>query len=269
MIITDLVLLDIKRQIAIHKPELGGALFGPRDLFVVTHFEFDKEGQSSSVTYTPSLRLIGNIGKIELETGLKFKGIIHSHPEGFDRPSIGDKLAVQSFFRLNPHISVMALPIVQQLHSPILGSENNFIHWFNAVRSLNSGNSTRINNTLSSNLPNVDINKDELFVIPILKDICFLLNKLAENELSLKLDFKLQHMKIHNSNLIGLVAKNNNKKEFMFFVGFDYPITAPIVLYQDQLNTRQLAFYWRGIDDKEKSLHNLANSLVSGLKGIS
>ena len=68
MIITDLALVDIRLNIASHRPERGGALYGPKGHAAVTHFEFDAEGATSAVSYVPSRRLIDNVRAVELQT---------------------------------------------------------------------------------------------------------------------------------------------------------------------------------------------------------
>ncbi len=80
MILTDLVYQEIREHLALHRPERGGALYGPKNYPVVTHFEYDFDAETSAVSYVPSTRLIKNVSIVEHETGLQLKGIIHSHP---------------------------------------------------------------------------------------------------------------------------------------------------------------------------------------------
>ncbi len=74
MIILDNVLTEIQNQIDMHHPELGGALYSPKFQRAVTHFQCDQEGEPSSVSYFPSLRLIENVKTVESQIGLQFKG---------------------------------------------------------------------------------------------------------------------------------------------------------------------------------------------------
>ena len=73
MVITDLVYGEIRSELASQAPERGGALYGSKGYPFVTHFEFDPEGETSSVSYVPSSRLIANVPKVEAETGLQFE----------------------------------------------------------------------------------------------------------------------------------------------------------------------------------------------------
>lgn len=266
MIITDLALADIRLHIASHRPERGGALYGPKGHFAVTHFEFDTEGATSAISYVPSRRLIDNVRVVELQTGLQLKGIVHSHPLGFVKPSPGDIQTVQSFFRLNPHFSRLELPIVQQIGANEPQDSDGFIKWFNATRGAELASPFGLGSVTSNKGPSVDIISDELFVIPLLKDANELAQSLASRGIDLKVDPKVQHLKIQNTTLIGLVARNDQMQEFMFFVGFDYPVISPVVLYQEKGNTCQLKFIWNGLENLQKALQNIAVALFDKIQ---
>lgn len=255
MNIVDLAYESIRLNIAVHKPERGGALYGPRDYPLITHFEYDESGETSSVSYIPSTKLIENVGVVERNTGLQFKGIVHSHPAGFTRPSLGDEQTVQSFFRLNPHISTMALPIVQQVINKEGQDKLNFIHWYRAERraSLSSSQYSIFGNRLGAqDLPPVAVLSEEINVIPIGAHVNYLLNRLEEGGLKLVCDQKIQNLKIASSELMGLVAKDSLGHEFMYFVPMDYPVVAPIVLYQRGEVTESLPFMWNGVNGNFK-----------------
>lgn len=266
MIITDLALAEIRSHIASHRPERGGALYGPKGQFAVTHFEFDAEGATSAVSYVPSRRLIDNVRAVELQTGLQLKGIVHSHPLGFAKPSQGDIQTVQSFFRLNPHFSRMELPIVQQIGANEPQDSAGFIKWFNAARGAELASSFGLGSVTSNKGPSVEIISDDLFVIPLLKDANELAQSLASRGIDLKVDPKVQHLKIQNASLIGLVTRNDQMQEFMFFVGYDYPVMPPVVLYQEEGNTCQLEFIWNGLEHRNKALQNIAVALFNKLR---
>jgi hypothetical protein len=237
----------------------------------VTHFEFDPEGVTSAVSYVPSSRLIDNVKTVELQTGLQLKGIVHSHPLGFTKPSQGDVQTVQSFFRLNPHFSRIELPIVQQLGSQESPHSTGFIKWFNAVRGVEPGQSLGQGSVAGNKGPAVEIISDDLFVLPLFKDTNALAKSLADRGIALHVDPKIQHVKIQNASLVGLVARNGQSQEFMFFVTLDYPVVPPVVLYQENGNTRQLEFMWNGLEDRSTALQNIAVALSDKLQvaGIS
>jgi proteasome lid subunit RPN8/RPN11 len=261
MLITDLALADIRTHIASHEPERGGALYGPKNQNLVTHFEYDLDGETSAVSYLPSRTLINNVKTVEIETGLKLKGIVHSHPRGFARPSQGDIRTVQSFFRLNPHLSKMELPIVQPIGSNAPAGTSDFITWFNAERGNEVAMSSDMAYARNHRVPQINIVNDDLFVIPLLKDVNQLAISLGSHRLIVRVDTKVQHLRIQNASLIGLVAKCDNSQDFMFFVGMDYPIIAPLVLFQARGQTCQLEFKWKGLENRQQALDNIADAL--------
>jgi molybdopterin/thiamine biosynthesis adenylyltransferase/proteasome lid subunit RPN8/RPN11 len=112
--VLDAVLGAIDRSIAIHEPERGGALLGPEGRPVITSFVFDREARATRSTYQPSRALAEQVHSLEASTGLEFKGIVHSHPGGLDRPSHQDELELELGLLLNPHLSFYAAPIVSR-----------------------------------------------------------------------------------------------------------------------------------------------------------
>ncbi len=48
----------------------------------------------------------------------------------------------------------------------------------------------------------------------------------------------------------------------MYFVGFGYPIVAPLVLYLNEGVTKSLAVQWDGVTDESQSIHQIASELV-------
>lgn len=78
IIFTDEVIEGIKRDIASHAPERGGALLGPQHTNLVSCFLFDPQAKTTAASYSPSKQLIETVKIEELATGLTFKGIVHS-----------------------------------------------------------------------------------------------------------------------------------------------------------------------------------------------
>jgi len=261
MLITDLALAEIRTHIASHEPERGGALYGPKNQNIVTHFEYDLDGETSAVSYLPSRTLINNVKTVEIETGLKLKGIVHSHPRGYTRPSQGDIQTIQSFFRLNPHLSKIELPIVQPIGRNESQGGSNFINWFKAERGNEATISSEMVSSKNHRAPQINIVSDDLFVIPLLEDVNQLAVLLNNHRFDIRVDTKVQHLRIQNASLIGLVARCKNSQDFMFFVTTDYPITAPIVFYQTKGQTSQLEFNWSGLENRQGGLQNVADAL--------
>ena len=297
LVITDIVYAEIHDRIAAHPPERGGALYGPRHYPFVTHFEYDEAGRTSAVSYVPSTRLIANVPRIERETGLQFKGIIHSHPRGLTRPSLGDEQTVGSFFRLNPHLSQMALPIVQPV-PPSQGRAaddgRRFLNWYRAERagpdtpSATAARSTAratggfaeaglsqsgfaqtgLFQTRTAPIPvpsTVRIVDEDFHVLPLREHMGWLVAELRRLGIPLTVDPALQPLKVHNAELIGLSAcepAGASPRELYFFVSIDYPVVPPVVLRATGGTTTQLTFSWDGFGDLPRSLSAVARAFT-------
>jgi len=110
--ISQSVLHDIETEIANHPPERGGAILGPVGQPIITRFLLDEEAHTSGASYLPSPQLTQRVQQLELNQGLEFKGVIHSHPGGLDRPSGPDETAMLEGLNLNPHIPYFVAPII-------------------------------------------------------------------------------------------------------------------------------------------------------------
>jgi hypothetical protein len=110
--ITTTVIDNIERDIAHYQPERGGALLGIPGKPIITHFILDSQGLTSGASYFPSPQLTQQVQQLELTQYLEFKGVIHSHPGGLDRPSYADEEAIQEGLNINPHLEFFVAPIV-------------------------------------------------------------------------------------------------------------------------------------------------------------
>jgi hypothetical protein len=290
MVIADIAYESIREWIAIHPAERGGALYGPRSYPFVTHFEYDPEAETSAVSYVPSRRLIINVQRVERETGLQFKGIVHSHPLGLTRPSGGDEQTVRSFFRLNPHLAQIALPIVQPLLPPTDEREEHrkFLHWYRAERAKlvtdderqvsqptrpRTMGSARVS-LASDPHQGVSIVPEDVRVLPIRQHVQRIVGRLAKHGVHLEVDPVLQSLRLDSAELVGLVAREivtaqesvaTPAKELMFFVSLDYPIVAPVVLRAANGMTLQVQFLWDGTGDIDQSLDAVTDSFYGPL----
>ena len=89
-------------------------MLGPAGRAVITSFVFDQEAKATRSTYQPSRALAARVRSLEKRTALEFKGIVHSHPGGLDRPSSQDEHELETGLFLNPHLTLYAAPIVTQ-----------------------------------------------------------------------------------------------------------------------------------------------------------
>lgn len=261
MIITDLVYEQIRNDLGLYAPERGGALYGPKGYPVSSHFEYDDEGATTSVSYVPSSRLIANVVQIETGTGLQFKGIVHSHPAGYSHPSEGDRTTAGSFFKLNPHFAVMAMPIVQRIAPGPSAHEQPFLHWFRAELRAPPPQALGFLYRSSSG-PVVDIIEEEFYVLPLWTHMEKLIAELRTHGFMLGCEKKVQHLRIANAQLLGLVASDSYGHELMYFVPFDYPVVSPIVFYQRRNVTANLKLHWDGLKDPDESLKRLVEELL-------
>jgi len=111
-IVTDRVLQDIQAHIGDHAPERGGALFVFPWTNWVVDFLYDAAALTTRATYSPSRELIDGVRRKERDLGLRFAGIIHSHPGGSDQPSGPDHSAFRSNLDHNLHLPAFLAPIL-------------------------------------------------------------------------------------------------------------------------------------------------------------
>ncbi len=88
-VITAEVYEEIKRTIGCRKPEQGGIL-GSSDGKHIDFYYFDKTADRSSASYTMDTKALNEVIHKWNDSGIQLVGIIHSHPQGINRPSYGD-----------------------------------------------------------------------------------------------------------------------------------------------------------------------------------
>jgi hypothetical protein len=113
--LVDSVLTAIDRHVAAHPPERGGGLLGPLGLPLITAFLPDPDGISTATTFRISSAFQRALTRIEeTEPDLELKGIVHSHAEDGDHPSVRDLAAFTDCLRLTPWLGRYVTPIVTQ-----------------------------------------------------------------------------------------------------------------------------------------------------------
>ncbi|WP_242392362.1 ThiF family adenylyltransferase [Anaeromyxobacter oryzisoli] len=112
MYVADWLLRELEAELAVHPPERGGALLGPRQRPVLTHLVPDPGAVATAISYAPSRALAARVVELEREADLELAGIVHSHRDGLDRPSEQDALELAEGLRRNPHLARYAGPIV-------------------------------------------------------------------------------------------------------------------------------------------------------------
>lgn len=94
-------------------PEAGGALVGPRDSELITHYAANP-GESTETSFTLDHITLNRQLAGWREAGLDLKGIVHSHPAGVHTPSRGDLAYLERLLGnpKNRHAASLAFPIV-------------------------------------------------------------------------------------------------------------------------------------------------------------
>ena len=256
MIIADHARDRIRSEIALHPPERGGALYGPADYPMISHFEYDDAAVTTADTYTPSRELIRNIARVERETGLKFKGIVHSHPAGINKPSSTDKRAVASLFRDNRHLAWIFLPIVQQVGEEDL---TEFLHWFRAEPP-HLGPGARYSTHDAQVLP------VEVGTLPVRRDFLVLLDHLKSYGWSFTPSEQFGSLSLEHARFIQAVARGADADVF-FNVTADYPFVAPLVLVGGPRRDCVVArFPWDCNDSSSRNLEYAADAVRTCLE---
>jgi len=101
--ILESVLKEIRNTIGSRPAESGGLLFGNQEDMIVRDFVFDKQAETSPVTYTFNVKYLNSqIKKMWNEKNYSCLGFIHSHPYGIGRPSSPDIQYFSSMFESMP-----------------------------------------------------------------------------------------------------------------------------------------------------------------------
>ncbi len=89
MKITREVYEQIGSTLGTMRPEEGGLLLTNDGGKTINKFIFDVKGKKSGVTYSPNVPFLNEQIIKNNKDGYYFIGMVHSHPNGFDRPSMG------------------------------------------------------------------------------------------------------------------------------------------------------------------------------------
>ncbi len=80
---------QIRRTIGTRKPEQGGIL-GSSDGVHIDNYYFDKTADRTAASYTMDAKALNEVIHEWNDNGIQLVGIIHSHPQGYTKPSLGD-----------------------------------------------------------------------------------------------------------------------------------------------------------------------------------
>lgn len=258
---------QIYHDIGLYPPERGGALLGPIGQAVITHFILDDQARTSGASYLPSPQLTQRVQQMELQQNLEFKGVIHSHPGGYDRPSGPDEEAMWEGLKINPHIPFFVAPIVtlvtpnQPLRPHELALGQGKISFYAAYR---QGNGVRV-----ETLPVQSIQEAELSLMQH--------NRLTSLSTTVQNDLNRVQRALGSTQppvifttpiegrdlLAGCLPLDG--LELLFIFSESYPTTPPILLATlAQQDTEQVELPWLLVTPPEERLVAAVTRLVTG-----
>lgn len=258
--IADITLAMLRAELALPAPERGGALFGPAQQPLVTHFIADPSAKTTPTSYTPSDWLIREVPRIEMTTGLQFKGIIHSHPYGAVRPSCADERAMAAYFRRNPQVGDALLPIVQPAPSGDPNGAADFVYWYRACRQNPCHARTQGSGRRE---PPIGVQRIGSHVLPLARSLEQVCAGLRLQGMSFVISDRLETLQIGGGVHPGLSARDAQDRELHFFVPLGYPDLAPIVLAGSSADGMvSIPVRWNGIVCGLASLDEVVHALV-------
>lgn len=265
--VVDAVLRDIGEYIATHAPERGGVLYGPPGYDLITNFEYDSDAETTSVTYVPSANIVQRVADVEEKSDLKFKGVIHSHPEGYSVLSSGDEIAACELLTANPHLSTFYMPIVhKQTHDNL--STQQATTWYKVLRKSNNQTPAAGKFWTKKDSHAGIIQCNSIRVVPILSSIeslAGILNQLTGIEVTPSSSVTLVN---YCGAFFVATTATSEKFEIVFMVSCDYPITAPITMCGVGDKTRLVNVTWNALDDIKPSLHLLAEKIIQEISTL-
>ena len=156
----------------------------------------------------------------------------------------------------------MALPIVQTQMPGVGGDRPEFIRWYRVELRKRTQSGFGMSWRARPEVGGLAVIDDEGQVIPIWEHVTSIVETLANVGLLLRPEKRLSCVRIQNTQLIGVVAKSPVGHEFIYLVSFDYPVVAPIILYQRQGATLNLCTAWNGLERVSESLSEICASLT-------
>lgn len=79
---------------------------------VLCEYYFDKTAKCTKDEYTPNIKKLNRVIKKWQRKGVIFAGIVHSHPNMYDKPSLNDEEYARNLLLINPELQRLIFPIV-------------------------------------------------------------------------------------------------------------------------------------------------------------
>lgn len=92
-------------------PIESGGILGMKDGEICA-FYFDKGASTSYDAYIPNIKVLNEVIKRWSKRGIRFFGIVHSHANGYDKPSYNDEVYARNLLEQNPSLRSLVFPIL-------------------------------------------------------------------------------------------------------------------------------------------------------------
>jgi proteasome lid subunit RPN8/RPN11 len=103
---------QIATTVGARPAEHGGLLLGPADSDEITEFWFDPGPQRGRTTYSPDTATMNRLLRERWRPrGLDWKGMVHSHPRGFEELTPGDLAYIARLLATNADLKRFVAPI--------------------------------------------------------------------------------------------------------------------------------------------------------------
>jgi hypothetical protein len=229
--IIDDVTTAIERKLLAFPPERGGAMLGLPGLLVITAFIYDEEAATTGASFVPSKRLTAQVREHEQTSGTELKGIIHTHPDSFDRLSGPDHRAVACGLDANPHLSTYLCPIGTRVPRSKAVRENELwlkggkLSWFIGRRKRPHG---------------ISISEVTARILPIGSDSQGVAEYLGVDSV---VDTGV--VELEGRQFFGRQIVLSERMDLTLLFGLDYPVSPPIAFIgQNDGQTMQLPLHW-------------------------
>ena len=109
------ILDEIKNTIGITTMESGG-IIGAKDNVICAYY-FDDKNIGNISEYIPDTEKLNSIIRAWGNIGIHFIGIVHSHANAYDKPSLGDKIYADNLIKENSFLERVLFPIVTKTNA--------------------------------------------------------------------------------------------------------------------------------------------------------
>lgn len=115
--IQESILEQIKATIGIAPIESGG-IIGVKNN-VICAYCFDEGNVGNIAEYQPDPEKFNSIIRAWTDKRIFFIGIVHSHANSYDKPSLGDKIYANNLMEANSYLKAVVFPIVTKVGARI------------------------------------------------------------------------------------------------------------------------------------------------------